>query len=104
MTPLEQSIAHWERMRNDPGCREEPYGDDCALCDAHYDGNKYATGHQCDGCPVAAETGHPNCSATPHGVAAASHASRRKGPKAWTRWQLAATAEIEFLRSLLPKS
>ena len=44
---LEESIAHWERMQDDPDCGAEPSGTDCPLC-ARFGGEE-----RCYGCFVA---------------------------------------------------
>lgn len=107
---LEQSIDHWERMRNDPlACEEEPYGEYCACCDSFYDeefdtdDHDYDRLHQCFNCPIALRTGKPECLNTPW----------RDAYQAWNKylldktteqkvlWTNAATQEIKFLKETL---
>src|SRR4030042_439201 len=68
---LEESIAHWRRMRDDPFCEESPGYAHCALC------RRY---RRCADCPVAAKA-HAGCHGSPHGDACRAW-NRLRGPKA----------------------
>jgi hypothetical protein len=103
-TALRESIAHWERMRDDPDCGEEPYDRDCALCAIYYD-VEYDE-QKCMGCPVFESSGSRHCIASPYERASREWRRWRTaqpGEKraAKTAWRKAAQAEIDFLRSLL---
>ncbi len=84
-----ESIAHWERMRADPMCGEEPYADDCALCTLLWD-------RECESCPG-------DCGNSPWRVAARAWRTLKDGTGTLERWRLAAQAEIDFLKSRKPK-
>lgn len=103
MTPeaakaLEESIAHWKRMREDPMLEEGP---------ARWERNRlcqlFLVRSYCVGCPVRERTRKSVCIGTPWKKAEDAFAScERYGFKghAMARWQEAATKEIEFLESL----
>lgn len=95
---LKESIAHWTRMRTDHTISETPFGTDCPLC-SRYCKSSYG---KCEGCPVEEATGQANCAGTPWRVASNAwfHALRRND----SAWRKAAQAEIDFLRSLLPRA
>ena len=99
LTALTQSIEKWERN----AVAETPddfrvYVSDCALCDLFWP--------ICNGCPVQARSGRPDCAETPYTEATASRQKWRDDPSNDSRRakaQAAARAEVEFLRSLLPE-
>ena len=95
---LKGSIEKWRKIVHEDG---EDFGtDNCPLCDCFYSKG-------CNGCPVAEETGMPDCNDTPY--------------LAWRDYQVddgrfnfpnrafdekaeeLALAEYEFLKSLLPE-
>ena len=91
---LQESIEHWERLAN--GTRKEGetiYGEDCALCALFYTGEE-----DCVGCPVAEQTGKPECHGTPWLQAMDA---LRKGYGS-DEFKAAARVQLEFLKSLLP--
>lgn len=96
-TALEESIAHWKRMRKlktwdaRKKSEEVPSSADCSLCDLFAIGRRSI----CTGCPVHARTGGVLCRKTPYGEARDAFYSYDD-----TAWQKAATAEIKFLESL----
>jgi len=100
---LEESIAHWERMRASRSVtdffKERPSDGDCALC------NLFIR-HDCKGCPVMERTGEMGCEKSPYIKANKAlfnweRDSVGKGRTVWrTVWRRAATREINFLRSL----
>lgn len=98
---IKESIAHWERMRDDPKCGEQPTVGFCALCEMFLD---EARENCCSGCPVFEETGLLMCQGSPYPRASlAWYNLERWGEKYLPAWQQAAQAEIDFLKSLLPK-
>lgn len=87
---LEDSIAHWERMRDGTAAEHEiPNVVSCALCVLFF----Y---NDCDGCPVKEKTKHILCRRTPY-----RNASMCKSDD--PKWHELHDAEVQFLRSLLPK-
>jgi len=88
---LKGSIHKWEKIVKGTGV-EKGY-DNCPLCDLFHP--LAINGKACKGCPVAAATGEINCKATPY----AAYAFRQRH----TDGIAEARAELEFLRSLLPK-
>ena len=100
-SPLEDSIAHWERMAElGSASGERPIGKHCALCRVHaipYQAS--ATDAVCVGCPVYAKTGVKACERTPYIVAdIACFEYGMDSPI----FKAAAREEIEFLKSLRP--
>lgn len=87
-----KSIKHWEEMRANPRS-SEPTSSACPLCTEYIK-------KDCEGCPIAAKTGKPYCHDTPYDSAWEAWGSADEYPRTWRN---AATAEIRFLRSLLPK-
>lgn len=90
-TPLDESIAHWERMATRRRINNEtPKGMFCALCQQFED---------CIGCPVAEKTGLDDCRNTPW--LKANDAFYYHGPDSD---EFVETAEemLEFLKSLRP--
>lgn len=87
---LDESIAHWVRMREDRKCGEKPTGRYCALCERYYRGRP-----KCTGCPIANYAESYLCRGTPY----------EEAPDAFDdgndeKWRAAADAEIEFLREV----
>lgn len=100
MTPLEKSIAHWERMRDFTELSQfhtESIGQQfCALCAEFINVD-------CIGCPVSRRTGVPHCDKTPYRdkVTGAMRKLRQcQNDDAWEEWRQATQAEIDFLRLL----
>lgn len=91
---LRASIAHWKRMRRKRTEREQPGARTCDLCTLFI--KKSAV--LCLGCPVKDRTGCGFCIGTPFESA---NFAFHEGTDA--EWRKAATAEIKFLESLLPK-
>lgn len=97
MTPLKalkESIAHWKRLATGKrGIGEYHDCTSCALCEAYlYD--------KCNNCPVKLKTGRRFCVGSPW----------HNADKQWERFgydspqfKKAATVQLEFLKSLLPK-
>lgn len=94
---LKASISAWEGKLAEENPENIRTGATaCPLCRLFY----Y---YDCRGCPVKEKTGKPLCSGTPYN--AASNARLDWLLEVVTRkdFQLAAQAEIDFLKSLLPK-
>ncbi len=100
---LEDSIAHWERMRGFEGVEEfdkESIGDRyCDLCQLFLHWG-------CLNCPVSEKSGEMSCKKTPYPSAEIAFKRwLRKGTKKYrTIWRRAATREIKFLKSLREES
>ena len=95
---LKGSIAKWEAIVAGTGNDERAHN--CALCQAFED---------CDGCPVAQRTGHPECIGTPYEDWSGHHIdvhNRYNAPlhprKGCAECERLAQAELDFLKSLLP--
>jgi len=99
---LEQSIKHWERMRdgkrhktkddtdNSIDGLEVPMAEDCALC------RKFDC-QICEGCPVMNKTGKDNCDGSPYWKA--RYAFNERGVDS-PEFKAAAQKMIDFLESL----
>ena len=105
---LLESIQHWERLANGESEKGEWTGpDDCSLC------KMFAEWHRgyelnCEGCPVYEKTGEHGCWNTPHERMSdlcntAQTEIEMERLKDTTEFYVAAQAELEFLKSLLPK-
>ena len=101
---LEESIAHWRRMREFKledyrSPPEYPGMRDCALCQLFHD-------EACLGCPVSEHTGHLYCHHTPFYTANDAFCHAVDEPSLFTKaaWRRAAKREIEFLESLLEEA
>ncbi len=101
-TPLQESIAHWERMRDftktDQFNEEGPSSHHCALCQTY-------RANYCRGCSVSDFTRTTGCAKTPYQAAVKAYyiilVTRGPSRKTWKAWREAAQAEIDFLKSLL---
>lgn len=96
---IEDSIKHWERMRDgrEQG-KESPRGTHCALC------RVYAVSDPddiCNGCPIAHVSGKICCGNTPWGTASSLFLERNKDDHSRKAWHAAADNEIKFLRQVL---
>ncbi len=100
---LKQSIAHWRRMAKYTSLaqfKDEGLGvTSCALCTLFY-------GAECEGCPVYKETGEAGCDNSPYHIAETAYhdLSCTRGLEYWTYWEECAQDEVDFLKSLLPRS
>lgn len=98
LSALKASIRHWEEN----AAASTPqgvhiYGDRCPLCAL------YAIHGSCSAtCPVKGATGKNNCEGSPWEVARDAFWKRKDGGKRIT-FRAAAQAEVDFLKSLLPK-
>jgi len=95
---LEESIAHWERMRAFEDVnefdKERPSDEHCALCELFIIDN-------CVRCPVMKRTGVIGCEKTPFNSASKASIAWSYGKtKLRAQWRRAATRELNFLRSL----
>lgn len=99
LNALKQSIEKWER--NAVAETPEDYRTravDCALCGLFWS--------SCDGCPVEAKAGYPDCGGTPYAEAAIARwkwLNHRSDAALRDAAHAAARAEAKFLRSLLPE-
>lgn len=93
---LEESIAHWERMRDDPDCEESPSGWNCACC-TYSNSTLVDGGSTCDNCPISEFTGKTSCDGTPYDKAY-DYYERGSSSKMFKRW---AQKEIDFLNKVL---
>lgn len=105
LAALKSSIEAWERKlaATDPWAVElGPTA--CPLCHL-FNTADTADGEYCQMCPVSISTGKAFCAGSPYPTAATAlllwHNWRTA--KARDEWRAAAQAEIDFLRSLLPK-
>lgn len=96
---LKASIKHWQDMRKN-WRSSSPIADNCPLCSLfnHDDANN------CIRCPVRERTGMRYCADTPYCEAYYVHSKVGEGLVTVAEWRKAATYEIEFLKSLLPKT
>lgn len=85
---LEESIEHWELMRDNRHCGRRPGIADCPLCREYYI-------HTCYGCPIFEHTEKLWCGGSPYKSAARAHT---KGSD--EGWREAANEMIEFLKGL----
>ena len=95
---LEESIAHWKRMRDDIECKDEPYAEACPLCSEFAGIARYA----CPGCPVDA-SGDVKCKTGPWEDAADAWEDYDDGrdDEHWRNiWIKESNKEIAFLESL----
>lgn len=97
---LEESIKHWEEnVAAEWPSEASVSADDCALCemfniaDAPYE-------DRCIGCPVQQETGAQTCDETPYDNAFCAYYTWARSKIDRDEWRKAATAELEFLKSL----
>ncbi len=93
---LEESIKHWEEN----AAAETPEGvstgaENCPLCYLFFDAN-------CQGCPVRRKTGEAACTGSPYNEAYFALHDWAKDGKSRDIYRMAAQAEVDFLRSLLP--
>ena len=96
-TALKKSIAHWERMRDDPDCGEYPCANQCACCvNAGY--SPFRRNADCTLCPIYAHTGKLRCRGTPYYKASYYYDKRGLNSKLFKRW---AQHEIDFLNEVL---
>lgn len=102
---LKESIAHWERMRDNPvDCGEAPYADDCPLCRVFWQVPTISA--SCCNCPVFSRTRKSGCVGTPYTRAEKVHRGihyRLDNPEYMQVWTDSANDEINFLKSLLPQ-
>jgi hypothetical protein len=94
---LRQSIAQWEEYATDTPMTNVVIGtSSCPLC-ARFFGKAF-DGTRCRGCPVYTFTGKTSCEGTPFRAAVDAKYNTVSA------FRLAARAEADFLKSLLPES
>lgn len=99
---LEKSIQHWERLASGKRqLNEEPGVVGCALCALFWKSGDYSI--RCDGCPVRERTGFDCCRGTPYVDVAKFWDSEDPELLDTDEFRELAKAELEFLKSLLPK-
>lgn len=95
LAAIQDSIKHWERMRDGKnGASENPGPAACALCVLFFDSSS------CAGCPIATKTVQKLCLGTPYYDAEKTWELRFEQPNAW---RYASQEMIDFLKSLLPE-
>ena len=101
LNALRESISHWEAMRDD-WRSSVPNSENCALCRV-YNHRENAI-FDCLGCPITNATGYRYCVNTPYEAARKlrRHLHSDSTSEQLAQWHKAATAEIEFLKSLVP--
>lgn len=104
LTALTGSISKWESVA--AGTTEDAGASNCALCAEFFERPQR---DYCEGCPVAAKTGHPECWATPymwwldHQREAHQHLfGPYRAQPGCAECARIAGAELDFLKSLLP--
>jgi len=106
MTPLEESIKHWERLASGNRAPHEDIGSkQCSLCRTYM--HSLAFDQSCLACPVYEHTGRRYCGNTPYQLID----EIRNKMTSLTQHQFldteefkeVAKKELEFLKSLLPK-
>lgn len=96
---LEESIAHWKRMKRFKRVGQFQAEDvgvaDCALCRLFWDDG-------CVKCPVMEKSGFLLCMGTPfrHASELSSLLENASPPRNWKPWRKAAQIEIDFLEGL----
>lgn len=91
---LKGSIEHWERFATGTALpTETPTSEHCALC-------KLFFFKDCNGCPIANRTGVGGCADTPYEQAYSAWCHSGVNSDSF---KLAASKELAFLKSLLPK-
>ena len=89
-----ECVAHWVRMRDDLGGKEEPGPRSCAYCKLYWDNSGKDV--RCPGCPIAVATGKGGCDDTPYSDAQDAWDDGGKDA-----WHAAAMDEIDFLEEVL---
>lgn len=98
---LQASIAHWKRMIKQTTPNEEPFAENCPLCDRFGCPVCVLNGEMC---PVHKSTGWRDCQGSPWGYAADVFLAWKLGLGTRAEWRVAAKAEVAFLESLVPKT
>lgn len=102
LTALKESIAHWERMRDETNGPGESIGHkSCSLCRLYSTLDSFRSGCCCDGCPVHQSTGKTFCQDTPYSDAFLAY--KELGQPS-PEFKEAATEEVKFLKCLLPEN
>ena len=109
---LQDSIAHWQRMVDNPlGKKDKPGASQCPLCRKFNPDINQEAQLDCVGCPVQERTGHPSCKETPYHEAATAYNDHLQAAMCLypsdpdfclQKFKAAAQAELDFLKSLLP--
>lgn len=100
LTALKGSIAKWEGIV--AGTIEDLGCDNCPLC-LEFNEDYVDIEQTCGGCPVYRATGRTACQGTPYGDWSRARMLADNARSAVTpELKMAAQAEVDFLRSLLP--
>lgn len=96
LTALKQSAEKWDRYASAKGLSAVKIGSDsCPLCVLFID-------RACIGCPVMRKTGKAICNGSPYEEAARRYWSCKYSGGTLHSFSIAARAEADFLRSLIP--
>lgn len=94
---LNKSIAHWEEMAENGSFNAQPTPGQCALCRLfRFKDSMFSM--ECGECPVA-KSGHHLCKNTPFTSAEDAYEDNNE-----SAFRFYASREVEFLKSLLPKT
>lgn len=96
LAALKGSIAKWEGIA--AGACEDLGAINCPLCQAFMMKHPFGS---CAGCPIMERTGQPVCRDTPYEHFISIDRPNKKRGK---NYFAAAQAEVDFLKSLLPKA
>jgi hypothetical protein len=96
---LRGSIAKWEAIVEGHGLEHGP--DDCPLCQLFHFSYRKDGQRTCVGCPVMHRTGNSLCAGSPYDDYSAAEEEDEDDSEARMTW--AAKAELDFLKSLLPR-
>jgi len=100
---LKESIAHWERMRDqeEPDVEERPSSKHCSLCEEYFDQEVSGTA-MCSMCPISAHVSSKLCRHTPFTAAGSSYTTwSALGITMRPQWRYKAQKEIDFLNEVL---
>ena len=101
LTALRGSIAKWEKIAAGTGVDKATQN--CPLCKIFNNDDSAETDLQCKGCPVMAATHQWGCLNTPYEQWSKLMKNRITRGVLTKDDRIAAQAELEFLKSLLPK-
>lgn len=96
ITALKRSVEKWERYASAKDLTAVKIGSDsCPLCVLFID-------RACTGCPVRRKTGKAICNGSPYEEAARRYWGYKYSGGTLHSFSIAAAAEAQFLRSLIP--
>lgn len=104
---IDASITHWEEVANTTHPSKVFIGgNDCPLCVLFFQWDK-PDDYACQGCPIKEATEQPNCYGSPYYEVAKALIKWRSdptNPQLAEAFRAAAQEELEFLKSLKPKT